>query len=111
MNRRRETRAQRRKRVIRNRLIAAGVLLVLIILVIVLIVSCGNKKKNAPQPESIPAPTESTEIETTTAPVSIPNEKPVNIYTMNYGDMTCYKTSSITRAWTPYEDLESFGAF
>lgn len=112
MNRKRETRAQRRKRVIRNRLIAAGVLLVLIILVIVLIVSCGNKKKNTPEPESLPAPSETVEVETTpAAPVSIPNEKPVNLYTMNYGDMTCYKTSSITRAWTPYEDLESFGAF
>lgn len=110
--RRRETREQRRKRVIRNRLIAAGILLVLIILVIVLIASCSKKKKNAPEVESIPVQTEELETETTApVPVSIPNEKPVNLYTMNYGDMTCYKTSSISRSWTPYEDLESFGAF
>lgn len=111
MSRRRETREQRRRRVIRNRLIAAGVLLLLIILIIVILVSCAGKKKSKPEPESMPVQT-TEEAEPTTEDISsIINEKPVNLYTMNYGDMTCYKVTTFSKEWSPYEDLEAFGAF
>lgn len=111
MSQRRETREQRRRRVIRNRLIAAGVLLLLIIVIIVILVSCIGKKKTEPEPESIP-PQTTTEAETTTEESpSIINEKPVNLYTMNYDDMTCYRAITLSSDWSPYEDLEAFGAF
>ena len=112
MSPRRETRQERRKRVMRNRFILAAVLLCLIILVIILIVSC-SKKKEEPVPESRP------EIETQTpaAPVepatneTVKNEKPVHIYVMNYADKVCERTNHISRHWTDEEDLESFAAY
>ena len=115
MNRRRESKAARRKRVIRNRVIACAVLLALIILVIILIASCGGKKKKQPETESLPQQTESLEIETkepeTEKPAAnIPNEKPINIYTMHYDDMMARKVTSIRKPWTVYEELETFAA-
>lgn len=101
--------SRKRKKAIRNLVIAIIILVVLIAAVIVLIVSCGKKNNKPVQPE-----TESvTEIESeTTAPaLSIPNEKPVSLYTMDYGSMTCNKVTSISKEWSEYEDLEAFGAF
>lgn len=118
MDRRRESRAARRKRVMRNRLIAAGILVILIILVIVLLISC-NKKNPGSEPES--SPSQSTEAESKAETASepeteasvpdIPNAKPVNLYTMDYSTMTCNKVTSISKPWSVSEDLEAFGAF
>ena len=114
MDRRRQSREARRRRVIRNRIIAAGVLVALIILVIVLLLSC-NKKKPESVPETTTAQAASSvqEPETTTEKpaASITNDKPVNLYTMDYDTMTCNRVRELTKAWTPEEDLEAFGAF
>lgn len=109
MNRRRETREERRQRVLRNRLILAAVLVVLIVVVIIIIISCSHKKPAEPK-KTTPAET-TAETETTAPSVTIPNEKPVYLYTMDYGTMTCDRANTITKAWTVDEDLESFGAF
>lgn len=117
MNRRRESRAARRRRVIRNRIIAAGILVVLIIIVIVILISCNGKNKSRQETESLPAQTTEAESETEStaatepAAVTIPNEKPVRLYTMDYNTMTCNQVSSVRKPWSVSEDLEAFGAF
>ncbi|MCQ2530397.1 MAG: hypothetical protein MJ086_03995 [Lachnospiraceae bacterium] len=98
-----------RKKAMRNLILTIILLVVLIAVVIVLTISCGRKKE---KPVDIVVPTEITETEPETqAPKAILNEKPVSLYTMDYGDMTCNKVTGISREWSEYEDLESFGAF
>ena len=123
MARKKETRAQRRKRVMRNRAIAIGALIIIIVVVVVLIVSGSNNKsaKNEKQEAQAVEETtgeavdeEGTGTEETTeeaAANDITNEKPVNLYTMDYGSMECNKVTHVDKEWTPEEDLESFGAF
>ena len=114
MERRRESKAARRKRVIRNRLITAGGLLILIFILIIILVSYNDKRKNSQEPENLPVQSSQTQNEDRTSDVAVPdikNDKPVNLYTINYGDMTCYKVTAISKTWSVYEDLESFGAF
>lgn len=108
MSRNRETQYERRRRVLRNRLILSAILLALIIAVIIIIVSCNHKKPEKTQ-ETTPAATEPRTEEP--AAKNIPNEKPVSLYLMNYDTMTCDRVSQIRKVWTPDEDLESFGAF
>lgn len=55
------------------------------------------------------AQADETESETTKAAVT--NDKPVNLYRVDYGTMTCTKVTSDTSAWTPEADIGSFGAF
>lgn len=114
MDRRRDYRAARRKRVMRNRIIAIAVLVVLIILVIVLLLSCNKKKpENIPETQTTQTSSSEQEPESTTekTAASIPNDKPVHLYIMDYNTMTCNRVSEFASAWTPSEDLESFGAF
>ena len=116
MDRRRESRAARRKRVMRNRIIAIAVLILLVILIIVILISCNSKKKSHSEPESQTSQTAASsarEPESTTEKpaASITNDKPVHLYIMDYDTMTCNRVSEFATAWTPAEDLESFGAF
>lgn len=106
--RKRKLLEQRRKRVMRNRLIAAAACVVLIVIIIIVLVSCSNKRK---QPVTPAPPIGSQVQEPTPVKPAIKNEKPIRLYTMNYGDMTCYHTTSVSKPWSEYEDLESFGAF
>ncbi len=98
-----------RKRAIRNLILTIIILVILIVSVIVLMISCGKKKE---KPVDIVVPTEITETETEPqTQETILNEKPVSLYVMDYGSMTCNKVSSISKEWSEYEDLEAFGAF
>ena len=110
MNRNQNVRKQTaRKKAMRNLILMIILLVVLIAVVIVLTISCGRKKE---KPVDIVVPTEITEIETEPqTQETILNEKPVSLYTMDYGTMTCNKVSSISKEWSEYEDLEAFGAF
>lgn len=107
--------AARKKRAMRNLIITIAILVVLIILIVVLIVSCGKKKEKPAETEvpteTVTVPEETTTPEEETTIPQIKNEKPVALYTMDYGDMVCRKVTGISREWSEYEDLESFGAF
>lgn len=111
MDRRSQLREAQRKRVIRNRLIAAGVLVVLIIVVIILLLSCNKKNADVvPEPTSEQQTEATTEETTTEAPPEIVNEKPISLYLGDYDNNTFYKATSLTKPWTDTQDLESFWA-
>lgn len=100
----------KRKKAMKS-LILAIILLVLIAVVIVLIVSCG-KKKEKPKETEISSETVVIPEETQTESKKVVvNEKPVSLYVIDYGTMTCNKVSSIRKEWSVNEDLEAFGAF
>ena len=137
----RESRAARRKRVMRNRIAAVCVLVVLIIVIIILIVSCSSKNSKNSQgqvvetastqvadgadtandettstaDETTAADGETTAEETTataeTTAAQGENQKPVYLFEMDYDNNTCTRVSKITRAWSVDEDLVTFGAF
>ena len=119
----------------RNRAIALGVLIIIIIVVIVIIVSCsknaGDKSSGADKTQVTTSAdgsdatgadgedTTAADGEDATADAEeadadagvVENEKPVNLYTMDYNTMTCNKVTSVTSPWVDTEDLGSFGAF
>lgn len=123
--RRRESRAARRRRIMRNRLMALGALVVVIIIVIVIIVSCSANKGDKADTKK----TDTTNVEQMTdengevvegdaleegeetVAAKTANEKPIQLYTVDYSTMTCTKATNISKNWTPSEDLCSLGAF
>lgn len=115
MSAKKETRAERRRRVMRNRAIAIIILAVIIILVIVLIVKCSSGKNNN---EESPSESE-TETETETEQETeeeetypdIVNEKPITLYLQVSSEKKCTKVTEVTDEWTDTADLATFTAF
>lgn len=103
---------ERKKKVIRNRIIAFVILAAAIIAVIIVLVKCRAEEEvpetKEPSAESISTEESTEETEST---VDTVNEKPITLYILNSSEKTCTKASVLSDAWMPSADLATFAAF